>query len=62
VYKRQLFNSVKFVLDAAFNKGGVYIESSFTFASYLAIVIAYVIFTLASFVSAKKNIYQAEKG
>lgn len=57
-----LFNSVKFVLDAAFNKGGVYIDSSFTYLSYLAIVIAYVIFTLASFVSAKKNIYQAEKG
>jgi len=57
-----LFNIVKFYLDAAFNKGGVYIESSFTFASYLAIVIAYVIFTLASFISAKKHIYNAEKG
>lgn len=57
-----LFNIVKFYLDAAFNKGGVYIESSFTFASYLAIVIAYVIFTLASFFSAKKHIYNAEKG
>lgn len=57
-----LFNIVKFYLDATFNKGGVYIESSFTFASYLAIVIAYVIFTLASFISAKKHIYNAEKG
>jgi hypothetical protein len=57
-----LFNIVKFYLDAAFNKGGVYIESSFTLASYLAIVIAYVIFTLASFFSAKKHIYNAEKG
>jgi hypothetical protein len=57
-----LFNIVKFNLDAAFNKGGVYIESSFTLASYLAIVIAYVIFTLASFFSAKKHIYNAEKG
>ena len=57
-----LFNIVKFYLDAAFNKGGVYIESSFTFASYLAIVIAYVIFTLASFFSTKKHIYNAEKG
>jgi len=57
-----LFNIVKFYLDAAFNKGGVYIDSSFTFASYLAIVIAYVIFTLASFFSAKKHIYNAEKG
>ncbi|MFM2040337.1 MAG: hypothetical protein RLZZ493_926 [Bacteroidota bacterium] len=57
-----LFNIVKFYLDAAFNKGGVYIESSFTFASYLAIVIAYVIFTLVSFISAKKHIYNAEKG
>lgn len=57
-----LFNIVKFYLDAAFNKGGVYIDSSFTFASYLAIVIAYVIFTLASFLSAKKHIYNAEKG
>ena len=57
-----LFNIVKFYLDAAFNKGGVYIESSFTFASYLAIVIAYVIFTLASFFSAKKHIYNSENG
>lgn len=57
-----LFNIVKFNLDAAFNKGGVYIESSFTLASYLAIVIAYVIFTQASFFSAKKHIYNAEKG
>ena len=57
-----LFNSVKFVLDAAFNKGGVYIDSSFTYLSYLAIVIAYVIFTLASLISAKKHIYNAEKG
>ena len=57
-----LFNIVKFYLDAAFNKGVVYIESIFTFASYLAIVIAYVIFTLASFFSAKKHIYNAEKG
>lgn len=57
-----LFNIVKFYLDAAFNKGGVYIESSFTFASYLAIVIAYVIFTLVSFISSKKHIYNAEKG
>lgn len=57
-----LFNIVKFNLDAAFNKGGVYIESSFTLASYLAIVIAYVIFTLASLISAKKHIFNAEKG
>jgi hypothetical protein len=57
-----LFNIVKFYLDAAFNKGGVYIDSSFTYLSYLAIVIAYVIFTLASLISAKKHIYNAEKG
>jgi hypothetical protein len=49
-------------LDAAFNKGGVYIDSSFTYLSYLAIVIAYVIFTLASLISAKKHIFNAEKG
>jgi hypothetical protein len=57
-----LFNIVKFYLDAAFNKGGVYIDSSFNYLSYLAIVIAYVIFTLASLISAKKHIYNAEKG
>lgn len=57
-----VFQLVKLYLDAAFNEGGVYIDSSFTYLSYLAIVIAYVIFTLASLISAKKHIYNAEKG
>lgn len=57
-----IFQLVKYNLDDLFNKGGVYIDSEITSASYLAILIAYAIFTLASFVRAEKNIYHAEKG
>lgn len=52
------FIGFKFFLDAMFEEGGLYIGTTFTLTSILALVGAYGIFALVSYLNAKKGIYQ----
>lgn len=52
------FILLKFVLDGVFASGGVNIDTQLTLVSMLALIAAYGLFALASFVTAKKGIYK----
>lgn len=56
------FSGFKFLLDSLFADGGLYIGTSYTFASIASLVGAYGIFALASFLNARKGIEQANNG
>lgn len=51
------FVLLKFAVDLAFKSGGIYIETEFTFWSIFAMVLAFVFFSLTSYLSAKKGIF-----
>lgn len=51
------FMLLKFILDAVFASGGVNIDTSITLTSILALIVAYGIFALASYLTAKKGIF-----
>lgn len=53
-----LFFTLKYFLDKAFLDGGLYIETRMTIGSLLALGLAYVLFTVASFFSARKGIFR----
>jgi ABC-type antimicrobial peptide transport system permease subunit len=52
-----LFFVFKYFLDQLFETGGVHIDTSLTWQSFLALILAYVIFTISSSRTAKKGIY-----
>lgn len=52
------FFAFKIALDAMFDKGGLYIDKDITILSIAALVLAYVLFAIASFFNAKKGIYK----
>lgn len=52
----------KFALDNMFEEGGLYIGTGFTVLSISALLFAYLIFALASFMSARKGILQQNNG
>jgi hypothetical protein len=52
-----MFFIFKFFLDDMFESGGLYIDTGITFGSIGALLLAYVLFTLASYFTAKKGIY-----
>jgi hypothetical protein len=51
------FMLLKFILDGVFASGGVSIDTSITMTSILALVLAYGIFALSSYLTAKKGIF-----
>ncbi len=53
-----LFFVLKFILDDMFESGGLYIETQITVGSLLALLLAYLLFTVASFFTAKKGIFK----
>lgn len=53
-----MFIPFKFFLDNMFETGGLYIDTSMTFMSILVLLVAYALFALSSFLSAKKGIFK----
>lgn len=53
-----LFFLFKFFLDDMFESGGLYIDTGITFGSIGALCLAYLLFTMASFLTAKKGIFK----
>lgn len=54
-----VFIGIKFYLDDLLSEGGLYLDSSFTYVSFGALLFGYVIFALASYRNAYKGIFQA---
>lgn len=52
-----LFVLLKLFLDCMFEDGGLYIDTALTAGSFLALLLAYALFILASYLTAKKGIY-----
>ena len=53
-----MFLFFKYKLDKMFEEGGLYLGKEFTFYSIAALIIAYLLFGIASFFNAKKGIYK----
>lgn len=51
-----LFIALKFILDKLFEEGGIYIDSAFSALSFIALIIAFSLFALASYLNARKGI------
>lgn len=56
------FIGFKLFLDSLFEEGGLYIDTSLSVLSILALVFAYSLFALASYLSARKGIYEQNNG
>lgn len=56
------FIGFKLFLDSLLKEGGLYIDTSLSLMSILALVLAYCLFALASFLSARKGIYEQNNG
>lgn len=53
-----IFFVFKYFLDTMFEEGGLYIDKGITWISILSLLIAYLIFTIASYRTAKKGIFR----
>ena len=56
------FIGFKLLLDSVFESGGLYIDTGLSLLSILALVFAYSLFALASYLSARKGIYEQNNG
>lgn len=56
------FIGFKLFLDSLFESGGLYIDTGLSLLSILALVFAYSLFALASYLSARKGIYEQNNG
>ena len=56
------FIGFKLILDSVFESGGLYIDTNLSLLSILALVFAYSLFALASYLSARKGIYEQNNG
>lgn len=52
-----LFIPLKLLIDNIFKSGGIHIDTSITYGSIGALLIAYLLFTIASYLTAKKGIF-----
>jgi hypothetical protein len=57
-----LFILIKIKLDNLLASGGLYIDTQLSIISIMSLFVAYFLFSLASFLSAKKGIYEQNKG
>jgi hypothetical protein len=53
-----VFLGLKMILDGLFEDGGIYIGTELTFYSFGALVLAFILFSVASFINARKGIYK----
>lgn len=56
------FIGFKLFLDSVFESGGLYIDTQLSLLSITALVLAYALFALASYLSARKGIYEQNNG
>ena len=56
------FIGFKLFLDTLFEAGGLYIDTGLSLLSILALAFAYSLFALASYLSARKGIYEQNNG
>lgn len=56
------FIGFKLILDSVFESGGLYIDKQLSLLSISALVLAYALFALASYLSARKGIYEQNNG
>lgn len=56
------FIGFKLILDSVFESGGLYIDTQLSLLSIAALVFAYSLFALASYLSARKGIYEQNNG
>lgn len=56
------FIGFKILLDSVFESGGLYIDTHLSVLSILALILAYSLFALASYLSARKGIYEQNNG
>ncbi|MNJ84764.1 hypothetical protein D3C87_22240 [compost metagenome] len=56
------FIGFKLILDSVFESGGLYIDTQLSLLSITALVFAYSLFALASYLSARKGIYEQNNG
>lgn len=56
------FIGFKLLLDSVFESGGLYIDTNLSVLSIVALVLAYSLFALASYLSARKGIYEQNNG
>lgn len=56
------FIGFKLWLDSLFESGGLYIDKSLSLLSVLALILAYSLFALASYLNARKGIYEQNNG
>lgn len=56
------FIGFKLILDSVFESGGLYIDTQLSLLSISALVFAYSLFALASYLSARKGIYEQNNG
>jgi hypothetical protein len=53
-----MFFVFKYFLDAMFEEGGLYIGTEVSFYAFYALLLAYLLFSLASYINAKRGIYK----
>jgi polyferredoxin len=53
-----MFFVFKLFLDGMFEDGGLYIDKGLTMTSIIALIGAYTVFAIASYVNAKKGVYK----
>ncbi|MNR48238.1 hypothetical protein D3C85_1674520 [compost metagenome] len=56
------FIGFRLILDSVFESGGLYIDTQLSLLSITALVFAYSLFALASYLSARKGIYEQNNG
>lgn len=56
------FIGFKLILDSVFESGGLYIDKQLSLLSITALILAYALFALASYLSARKGIYEQNNG
>jgi hypothetical protein len=53
-----LFLPLKWIIDDVFKTGGIYIDTTLTYESIIALLLAYIFFLLSAYFTAKKGIFQ----
>jgi hypothetical protein len=52
------FYGLKYLLDSMFEQGGIYLDTEIAYISILALVISFVLFSIASFRNVRKGVYK----
>ncbi len=53
-----LFIPLKLIIDQVFQSGGIYIDTGFTLQSMIAVLLAYILFLVSAYLTARKGIFK----